>query len=483
MTPLNPDQLKTPDWAGKLPEKQGGKARMLRPEFMIPLLAVAILAALGAHVFAATVAVIAITLAVLRRSNAVVRDRIDRGFAAFAETAGKVVAAVLLAVPFFVIMPIVRCWSRMEGADPLRLRAAEAPTHWLPAEGSRRRAKHARNLFCPELRIRGRLALLPLCVFGVGLLVFTEIGLRIYGFGNPILFIQDPDIGYHPLPSQTLRHPGRVVSINSHGMRSPETGAAKATGITRILMIGDSTLAGTKVSNGELYSHILEEMLNERAGKRRFEVLNMGVNAWGPLHQEAFISKFGTFDADIAIICGPVANVFRPRYGLERLPFSPAGNPPKTAIGHLAYELMWRVRERTLGLQPWALEGPAQDAQAGQGTAAYRRMAEMFQAAGAEVRLEMLPARNVTLGGAEDPFGERMFAPIRESMAGIGVEAYLAGAIFKDAADPERVYYDGVHFGEYGHGLYAGYLFGRLMENSPSIRRALDDERTTGGER
>jgi len=473
MKPLSPDQLKTPDWAGKPlagKNRRGGGALM---EFGIPLLAVGVLIAIGHHLIAGVVAGIAVSLALLRRSGPAMKGRIDRGLALFAEGAGKTVAAVLLAVPFFVVMPVIRCWLRLGGADPLRLRAAEAPGFWLRPEETRRRKKHARSMFCPEVRLRSRLALLPLCVFGLGLLALTEVGLRIYGFGKPILFVQDADVGYRPLPGQKLRHPGRVIAINSLGMRSPETGAAKAPGTIRILMIGDSTLAGTKVSNHELYSSVLEGLLNERAEKRRFEVLNMGVNAWGPLHQEAFVRKFGMFDADLAIICGPVANVFRPRYGLERLPFSPAENPPKTAIGHVAYELLWRVRERKLGPQPWAREGANQDAQAREGTDAYLRVARIFQDAGAEVRIEMLPARGTTLGHGGDPFSARMFAPIRDAMAGIGVGANLAGPIFKDAEDPGRIYYDGVHFDPHGHRLYAEYLFGRLRAGSKTVRTAL----------
>lgn len=473
MEPLSPDRLKSPDWPGKALETKGGASGIVWMEIAIPLLAVAVLLAFDSYVIAAVVAGIAVTLALLRKFIPAVRARINRGFAVFAEAAGKVVGALLLAVPFFVIMPVVRCWMRMGGADPLRLRAADAPGFWIPAESTRRRKKHARNLFCPEFRQRGRLALLPLCVFGLGLLGLTEIGLRIYGFGHPMLFIQDPDVGYRPMPGQTLRYPGRVISVNSLGMRSPETGEKKSPDMVRILMIGDSTLAGTKVSSGELYSSVLERLLNESAGSRRFEILNMGVNAWGPIHEEAFVRKFGVFDADVAIICGPVANVYRPGYGLERLPFRPAESPAKTAIGHVAYELLWRVREKTLGPQPWALEGSFQDEQARKGTEAYFNMAKIFQAGGAEVRLEMLPARSTTLGKGPDPFSERMFAPIKDAMEEIGVKANKAGPIFKDASDPERVYYDGVHFDPYGHRLYAEYLFEGLIAGSEAVQAAL----------
>jgi lysophospholipase L1-like esterase len=377
-------------------------------------------------------------------------------------------------VPFFGVMSVVRIMNRLTGNDPLHLRSRESPTYWLPSDDENRRARHVKSMFCSERLVRGRLAILPWFMIGVLLLGSTEAGLRLYGYGRPILFIQDPDIGYYPKPSQQARYPGRVVSINNHGMRAADIGPQKTPGRVRILMIGDSTLAGTKVSNAELYSSLLEKKLNHLAGKPVFEVLNMGVNAWGPLHERAFIRKFGTFDADVAIICGPVANCFRPRYGLERLPFSPAERPPRTALGHVAYEMMWRLRERTLGVPPWAFPGPIQDAQAREGTAAYADMAALFQQHGAEVLMEMLPARQVTLGNGSDPDGERLFVPIRIRMEEIGVIANCAGPIFKDVKDKETIYHDGVHFDRYGHRLYAEYLAGRLQEQSTKIRASIN---------
>jgi lysophospholipase L1-like esterase len=364
--------------------------------------------------------------------------------------------------------------NRLTGNDPLHLRSGESPTYWLPSDHESRRARHVKSMFCSERLVKGRLAVLPLLLTGAVLVGATEIGLRVFGFGRPILFVQDPDVGYYPKPSQTAKYPGRVVSINNHGMRAPDIGPETPAGRIRILMIGDSTLAGTKVSNDELYSSVLERKLNQQAGKPVFEVLNMGVNAWGPLHERAFIRKFGTFDADVAIICGPVANCFRPKYGLERLPFSPAEHPPRTALGHVAYEVMWRLREKSLGAPPWAFPGPIQEAQARAGTDAYAELATIFQQQGAEVLMEMLPARPITLGqGATDPDGDRLFEGIRKRMMEVGVTPNCAGPIFRDAKERETIYHDGVHFDQYGHQLYADYLAERLVKQSEKIRTAV----------
>jgi hypothetical protein len=473
MHKLSPDHLKCPDWYG--PGHALTKPRRFPwAEVIVPLVAIVILLALNARVMAAIVAGIGGVLELLRFASPAARQKLDHGLRVFAEWLGKIVAVVLLAVPFFVVMPAVRLMNRLTGHDPLHLKNAQCPTWWLPSDDESRRARHVKSMFCSERLVQGRLAILPLFLIGALLLGATEFGLSIYGFGRPILFIQDPDIGYYPKPSQTAKYPGRVVSINNHGMRAADIGPDKPAGRVRILMIGDSTLAGTKVGNADLYSTLLEKRLNQLAGEQAFEVLNMGVNAWGPLHERAFIRKFGTFDADVAIICGPVANCFRPRYGLERLPFSTAEHPPRTAVGHVAYEVMWRIRERSLGVPPWAFPGPIQDAQARAGTEAYADMATIFQQQGAEVLMEMLPSRQVTLGqGAGDPDGERLFGGIRKRMMEVGVTPHCAGPIFKDAKDRDGIYHDGVHFDHYGHRLYAEYLAERLCAGSMKVKAAV----------
>lgn len=461
--------MKTPDWH---PWQSASQQRPPRrwPEVVVPLVIVAVLLYFGARVMAGLVLGIAAALWMLRFWRPEARRRIDGWLGRFAEWLGKAAGVLLLAPLFFGILCPVRLWNRLNGRDPLGLKQGGRVSFWQAADTENRRTRHAARMFATEVRQGGRAGWLPLLLLGLLGLLATEGALRLGGVGRPLLFVQDPDIGYYPMPGQQVRYPGREIRINGLGMRSDETTPQAPEGVTRILMIGDSTLAGTRVSNHELYSELLEDRLNDLAGRKAFEVLNLGVNAWGPLHEEAFIRKFGTFDADVAVICGPVANVFRPRYGLERLPFSPHQNPPKTALGHAAYELLWRLRERTLGAPAWAIEGAVQDRQARIGTEAYAALAECFQKAGAEVLMEMLPARSTTLGMGPDPFSERHFAPIRERLGTMGVIINLCGPIFAGIDRPQEIYYDGVHFDRRGHRLYAEYLAGRLCAASSRVK-------------
>ena len=332
-------------------------------------------------------------------------------------------------------------------------------------------------MFCTEPLTRGRLSVLPLAVVALVLLAAAEGGLRLYGFGTPLLYAQDPDVGYYPKPQQRVRYPGRTITVNNHGMRSPDLSSHKTPGHVRILMLGDSTLAGTYVSNDELYSSLLGQKLNAAAGAPVFEVMNMGVNAWGPLHELAFVRKFGTFEADLAIICGPLYDAYRPRYELESLPFYPAPRSPRFAIEQILYELGWRFRAARLG-PPWWADSPAQ---AERGLAAYVELAEHLRQHDVEVLFEMLPSASETLGRETDIRGHQLMTELAPRLDKLGVPADYPGAIFKDVKPTSKLYHDGVHFDRLGHRLYAEYLVERLLQNSPRVKKALAEQAALNG--
>ncbi len=314
-----------------------------------------------------------------------------------------------------------------------------------------------------------RFALLPLVASAVVFLAVAEVGLRLYGLGTPSLYLEDTAVGYYPKPHQRARHPGRIITINNCGMRSPDVLPRKAPGHFRILLLGDSTLAGTWVANEELYSSLLQSTLNAAAGAQVFEVLNMGVNGWGPFHELGYVKKFGTFDADVAVICGPVWNCQRPLYGLERMPYYPAARPPRLALERVLYDLCWRYRARRLGPSP----SSQTEEQRRLGIEAYAELARLLQQHGAEVFMEMLPSPSATLGLADDVPAQQMAAQIAERLGQLGVSVKCAGPIFKGVKPANKVYHDGAHFDRLGHRLYADYLADRLRTNSSRISKAL----------
>jgi hypothetical protein len=476
MDKLSPDNLKAHPWhafqAGGT-SLSGLRSRKLA-EILVPLVVIAVLLMVRAFVMAGVATGITVVLWILRASSPSGRRWVDKAVGGFAHWAGHAVATLLLVPAFFVVMTWVRLMNRLSGNDPLQLRSGEAPTFWLPSDVESRRARYAKSMFCTERLTGRRIAVLPLAALALALLVGAELGLRLYGFGNPLLYQQDPDVGYFPKPNQRVRHPGRIISVNNFGMRSPDVPPVKVPGHVRILLLGDSTLAGTWVSNDELYSSLLEKKLNAAAGAPVFEVLNMGVDAWGPFHELAFVKKFGTFDADVAVICGPVYNCYRPLYGLERPEFLSADHPPRFAIDQVVYQLFLRYRSRQLGPPAWGKPGEHADAQALRGFEAYAELVRLLQQQGVEVLVEMMPSKSEMLGATRDAGTQRLVDQLMQQLAPLGVTVECAGQIFKDAKPATKVFHDQIHFDRLGHRLYADYFAGRLLQISARVRKRLE---------
>jgi lysophospholipase L1-like esterase len=441
-------------------------------EILIPAVAAGILFALGAKIMAWVVIGVATTFFGIRRIRPGWGRQIEWGIGVFAEKVAHFISWILLGPFFFVGLTLAKIGQRLSQQDPLILRQTDLPSFWLPCDSEARRRSFVRAMFCTE-RIRGGgLSLASLAFFGLLLLASSEIGLRIYGFGDPLLYQQDPEVGFYFRPNQDVRYPGRTIQVNKYGMRSPDFPEPKPAGEYRILMLGDSTLAGTRVGNHELYSSLLETKLNENSAGKKFRVLNAGVNAWGPLHMLAYVQKYGSFESDLGMILGPVQDVFRPKYGLGRLSFSPSSGPPRLALEQIMFELLWRYREVSLGRPDWNY-GPNTEKQTREGTEGYVQLGQALKESGAQVYFELLPGSIATLGKEDDPGSQQLFDQMVNRFREAGFEAHLTGPIFAQEKNKKDIYYDGFHFGRPGHRLYADHLYRQLREKVPAVRENL----------
>ena len=395
--------------------------------------------------------------------------KMEHGISIFAEKVAALISWILLAPFFFVGLTLAKIGQRLSYRDPLLLRQTDLPSFWLPCDSEARRRSFVRAMFCTERNRGGGLSLATLAFFGLVLFASAEIGLRIYGFGDPLLYQQDPDIGFYFRPNQDVRYPGRTIQINRYGMRSADFPEPKPADEYRILMLGDSTLAGTRVGNHETYSSLFEAQLNRNSTGKKFRVLNAGVNAWGPLHMLAYVQKFGSFESDLAMILGPVQDVFRPKYGLGRLSFSPSSGPPRLALEQLLFELVWRYREATLGRPDWNF-GPNTEKQTREGAEGYVQLGQTLRESGAQVYFEFLPGSVATLGKQDDPGSQELFDQIANRLQDAGFEAHLTGPIFAQEKNKEDIYYDGFHFSRLGHRLYADHFYRQLQERLPAVR-------------
>jgi lysophospholipase L1-like esterase len=120
-------------------------------------------------------------------------------------------------------------------------------------------------------------------------LVLVEVLVRIF-FDEPVQprFVMDGGYGVRAnQPHVQTRHyvPGEYdvrITTNSAGMRGQrEYTLEKPAGVRRILILGDSFSHGYGVEDAEVVSVLLEDMLNQRAQGRKYEVINLSVSGFG----------------------------------------------------------------------------------------------------------------------------------------------------------------------------------------------------------
>lgn len=158
-------------------------------------------------------------------------------------------------------------------------------------------------------------ALLVILAVVVGLLVSLEVGLRLLGFGRPLLYIADQEIGYLLAPNQTTRRFGNRIAVNEYSMRSSQTTTQRPASTLRVLLLGDSVANGAWWTDQDetisaLLSSQLEHLLKDLSGAsstsqgtlENVEVLNASANSWGPRNELAYLKRFGTFEVNALVL-------------------------------------------------------------------------------------------------------------------------------------------------------------------------------------
>jgi hypothetical protein len=130
----------------------------------------------------------------------------------------------------------------------------------------------------------------------VGLLIVAEVLLRtLWGFGNMILFFEDPTFEYLAVPNQNSTRFGNRISYNEFSQRSKPVSESDS---CVVLGIGDSVInGGTLTDQDSLATTIVE---NQFDGRLRF--LNISAGSWGPDNGAAYVKKYGDFKAKMIIL-------------------------------------------------------------------------------------------------------------------------------------------------------------------------------------
>jgi len=122
------------------------------------------------------------------------------------------------------------------------------------------------------------------------------------------LFQPDPELGWKHRPSTEDTYWGARVRINAHGMRGPERDLAKAAGVRRLLVLGDSVVFGLMLEDdSDTFTARLERELSAPAG-RVIECLNAAVSGWSTRQERLFLECDGARWLPDLVVLGFVLN-------------------------------------------------------------------------------------------------------------------------------------------------------------------------------
>ncbi|WP_414581131.1 SGNH/GDSL hydrolase family protein [Scytonema sp. PCC 10023] len=151
-----------------------------------------------------------------------------------------------------------------------------------------------------------KVVLLISLVLVIGLFVVIEVGLRsLFGFGNPLIYIPDEQIGYLLAPNQRTRRFGHRIEINEYSMRSEPIQKTPSPSTLRVLLLGDSIVnGGWWTDQDNTISSLLLRSLSDSVTSnfQQVEVLNASANSWGPRNELAYLQKFGNFNAQAVVL-------------------------------------------------------------------------------------------------------------------------------------------------------------------------------------
>jgi len=147
------------------------------------------------------------------------------------------------------------------------------------------------------------------------ILLFTEIGLRIFWSGKPKVpdfppspgyyEDDDPDISYTLIPNHKYKRSS--IKTDKYGFRGePSPEISKSAGVFRIVLIGDSIVFGVRTPSDKTIGSVLQKRLDEIVypGITRFEVINLGMPGHNINQYAATLKKYGMRYSPDLVIAG-----------------------------------------------------------------------------------------------------------------------------------------------------------------------------------
>ncbi|NET41164.1 SGNH/GDSL hydrolase family protein [Okeania sp. SIO2B3] len=297
----------------------------------------------------------------------------------------------------------------------------------------------------------------------LGLLGILEIGLRvIVGFGNPLTYIADNQIGYLLAPNQNVSRFGNRIKINQYSMRSKPIEESKENTTLRIFLVGDSVANGNWwTDQNDTVSAIIENYLSEKFGKDKIvEVLNASANSWGPRNEFAYLEKFGLFNSQIVILLINTDDLFAkaPSSSVVGLDRNYPDKKPPSAIAELINRYFFKA--------PKVPEIKEEGDRIGFNLVAIKKIHELANLNNAKFILAMTPLlREVSEPGPRD-YEIKTRKRLEEFTQAENILYLDLLPIFKSVSEPDSLYRDHIHLSPEGNLVISEVISKSILEQN-----------------
>lgn len=307
-----------------------------------------------------------------------------------------------------------------------------------------------------------KISLLWIGLVLLAILVALELLLRwIWGFGRPVLYQADAEIGYLLVPNQQTRRFGNHIAVNPYSMRSSAVSLPRPAATQRILFLGDSIInGGWWTDQQNTIPALVQQQLELLAADQTIEVLNASANSWGPRNQLAYLRKFGSFEAETVVLVINIDDLFAtaPASAVVGRDVNYPDRLPLLALEEVLKRYVFKPN-------PILEQNPESGDRVGINLTAIQQIQQTSLAAGAQFVLVITPRlREVKLLGSREyelKARQRLHAFAQmEQMILIDVLP-----AFQSLSDPGAIYQDEIHLNVEGNQLVAQQVVERLKHS------------------
>jgi lysophospholipase L1-like esterase len=311
-----------------------------------------------------------------------------------------------------------------------------------------------------------KMILLTILGIAVGLLILLEAGLRWrFGFGNPLLYLADEQIGYLIAPNQRTRRNGKLIEINQYSMRSSATNKVPLASSLRILIIGDSIANGGWWTDQEntVSSLMMQSLASVNTlGKKHIEVLNASANSWGPMNELAYLQRFGSFGSQVVVQMINTDDLFATKP--TSLPVGRDRNYPQTKPPLALVEVFQRYIQKSQPIPELvALQSQGGD-RIEPNLAAIGKIKDLVTQNNCLYLLVMTPLkRELGKPGSRD-YEVKARQRLVDFTQAQGIIYIDFLPLFNSHADPKSLYHDHIHLNLQGNKFVSGVIEEKLLK-------------------